>query len=90
MSPKTIVMMTSPTAVACSRPEPAMIIATGEARTTRAATAKELMSPTVRTPIEKSDFTAAVSWSAAFLLSDVKRAVARETAMSECGSMKTR
>src|SRR5699024_10509950 len=83
-------MMTSPLAMACSRPVPAMTMATGEASTMRAAVAKALMRPTIRTPMEKSPMTAAVSFSAASLAREVNSAVAKDTAMSEWGSMNTR
>src|SRR5699024_3289724 len=55
MSPKTMVMMTSPIAMACSRPVPAMTMATGEASTMRAAVAKALMRPTIHTHGEVTD-----------------------------------
>src|SRR5699024_4985121 len=84
-----MVMMTSPIAMACSRPVPAMTMATGDASTMRAAGAKALMRPAIRTPREESPMTAAVAFSAAALARDGSRAVAEDTAVSGRGSENT-
>ena len=69
---------------------PPITIAAGVDSVMSAAVANTFTRPTSLRPSPSEDRTESVSSFAANVDSEVKRAVASDTAMSECGSMKTR